>query len=133
MGRATISKALTSIINTSRKTATFPTFPDRWKHAVVTALLKKPSADPKVLSNYQPIALIPFSAKIIEKTINRPLSDPLEHHKLLDDSQSGFRSNHSTETALIAATDDIFNKLNTDDIHAVLYREQTANLILRAI
>mgnify|MGYP002805021134 CR=1 FL=1 len=49
LGRATISAALTSIINTSIKTATFP---DSWKHAEVTALLKKPSADPKVLSNY---------------------------------------------------------------------------------
>ncbi|KAJ1199232.1 hypothetical protein NDU88_003070 [Pleurodeles waltl] len=64
-------------------------------------------ADPKDLKNFQPISLLPFLAKVIEKAANRDLTSFLEENCTLDPSKSGFRSNHTTKTALIAATDDI--------------------------
>ena len=59
-------------------------------------------------------------AKVMEKAINQPLPKHLQQNQLLDHSQSGFRINHSTETALIAATDDIW---------ALLGRREKAALI----
>ena len=92
---------------------------DGWKE--VNALLKKPTGDPNTLSRYRPISHLPFPAKVMEKVINTQLADHLELHQLLDSSQSGFRTNHSTETALIAAT---------DDIRSILDHGETAALIL---
>ena len=57
----------------------------------------------------------------MEKVINQQLSKHLEHHRLLDSSQSSFRSNHSTEAVLTAAT---------DNIQALLDKGETAALIL---
>lgn len=50
--------------------------------------------------------MLPFPSKVVAKVINKQLRNHLEHH-LLGILQSGFCSNHSTETALITVTDDI--------------------------
>lgn len=99
-----IAPQLCKMFNSSFETATFP---ESWKHAEINALLKKPKADPKDLKNFRLISLLPFPVKVIEKIVNRQLTQFLEENNTLDSPQSGFRSNHSTETALIAATDDI--------------------------
>ncbi|KAJ1115224.1 hypothetical protein NDU88_003450 [Pleurodeles waltl] len=105
-------------INISFETATFP---ESWKNAKISALFKKPLPDPKDLKNYRPISLLPVPAKILEKIVNRQLSHHLEENNTLDPSQSGFHSNQSSETALIAA----FN-----DIRTLLDKGETAALIL---
>ncbi|KAJ1183531.1 hypothetical protein NDU88_000349, partial [Pleurodeles waltl] len=51
--------------------------------------------------NFRPISLLPFPAKVIEKAVNKQLTNFLEDNNLLDPSQSGFQANHSTETTLI--------------------------------
>ncbi|KAJ1149720.1 hypothetical protein NDU88_002525 [Pleurodeles waltl] len=113
-----IAPQLRMIVNSSFETATFP---ESWKHAEINALLKKPKADPRDLRNYRLISMLPFPDKVIEKIVNSQLTRFLEDNNTLDPSQSGFRSNHSTETALIAAT---------DDIRTMLDRGETAALIL---
>ena len=84
-------------------------------------LLKKPPADPRDFKNIRPFSLLPFLAKALGKAINIQVTKHLETNNLLDPSQSTFRADHSTETALIAAT---------DDIRMLLDRGETAALIL---
>lgn len=67
------------------------------------------STDP---ANYQPIARIPLPAKIIEKTINAELSIFFADSQVLGHSQFGFRTNHSTETAFIKTTEEIWSSLD---------------------
>jgi retron-type reverse transcriptase len=55
-------------------------------------------------SNYRPISVIPVVAKIFEKIFFDQLYEYLKTNKLLSPCQSGFRSMHSTLTALIEAT-----------------------------
>lgn len=103
LGGTLIRSHLTTIIYASTLSRTFL---DSLKYAENTDILKKPKADPKGLSNYRPFTMLPFPSKVVEKVINKQLCNHLEHH-LLDILQSGFCSNHSTETALITVTDDI--------------------------
>ncbi|KAJ1196644.1 hypothetical protein NDU88_000510 [Pleurodeles waltl] len=112
-----IAPQLQKIINSSFKSATFP---ECWKHAEINTLLKKPKADPNDLKNFWPISLLSFPAKVIEKTINRQLTHFLEENRTLDPSQSGFRRNHSSKTALIAATDDIRTTLDSGETAALI-------------
>ncbi|KAJ1123466.1 hypothetical protein NDU88_001935 [Pleurodeles waltl] len=118
-----IALHLRDVINTSFTTATFP---ENWKHAELNALLKKPTADPTELKNFRPISLLPFPAKVIEKIVNAQLTTALETNDSLDPSQFGFRANHSTETALIAATDDIRSLTDKGETVALILLDLSA-------
>ncbi len=98
----TLLPALTHIINTSLHTGIFPT---AFKQARVTPLLKKPTLNTSRLENYRPVSLLPFVAKTLERVVFNQLSLFLSQYNKLDAKQSGFRSGHSTETALLSVTE----------------------------
>ncbi len=98
----TLLPALTHIINTSLRTGIFPT---AYKQARVTPLLKKPTLNTSLLENYRPVSLLPFVAKTLEQVVFNQLSLFLSQYNKLDAKQSGFRSGHSTETALLSVTE----------------------------
>ena len=77
-------------------------FPNEWKIAKVTPLFKKGSK--RELGNYRPISVLPLVSKNFEKIIYRQLYDYLQDNSLLNTYQSGFRSMHSTLTALLETT-----------------------------
>ncbi len=97
----TLLPALTHIINTSLLTGIFPT---AFKQARVTPLLKKPTLNTSLLENYRPVSLFPFIAKTLEQVVFNQVSLFLSQNNKLDANQSGFRSGHSTETALLSVT-----------------------------
>ncbi len=98
----TLLLALTHIINTSLLTGIFPT---AFKQARVTPLLKKPTLNTSLLENYRPVSLLPFIAKTLERVVFNQVSLFLSQNSKLDAKQSGFRSGHSTETALLSVTE----------------------------
>ena len=79
----------------------------------VTPIFKKGKKDD--MDNCRPISVISVVEKIFEKLIFEQLYEYLNNNNLITASQSGFRSLHSTLTALIEATDkwsiNIDNKL----------------------
>ncbi len=81
------------------------TFPTAFKQARVSPLLKKPALNPALLENYRPVSLLPFIAKSLERVVFNQLSLFLAQNNILDNNQSGFRSGHSTETALLSVTE----------------------------
>ncbi|XP_058482380.1 uncharacterized protein LOC131457848 [Solea solea] len=95
---------LTHLINTSLSSGCFP---DSLKEARVTPLLKKPTLDPSEVNNYRPVSLLPFLSKTLERAIFNQLSSYLHRNNLLDPLQSGFKAGHSTETALLAVTEQL--------------------------
>ncbi len=94
--------ALTHIVNTSLHTGIFPS---AFKQAFITPILKKPTLNPTLLGNYRPVSLLPFIAKKLERVVFNQISAFLTQNNLLDSNQSGFRSGHSTETALLAVVE----------------------------
>ena len=67
-------------------------FPDSWKQAKVNPLYK--SGAKEEINNYRTLS------KLLEKFIQKNLMEFLNKHDVLHQSQSGFRSGHSTETTL---------------------------------
>ena len=84
------------IINTSIVTGVHT---DHWKKPLVVPVYK--GGDTDSIANYRPICLLPLLSKILEKVIAIQLTDYLESNKLLTNAQHGYRSNLSTETALL--------------------------------
>ncbi len=79
-------------------------FPTVFKQARVTPLLNKHTLNTSVIENYRPVSLLPFIAKTLERVFFNHVSLFLSQNNKLDAKQSGFRSGHSTETALISVT-----------------------------
>ncbi len=96
--------ALTHIVNTSLHTGIFAS---AFKQARITPLLKKPTLNPTLLGNYRPVSLLPFIAKTLEWVVFNQVTAFLTQNNLLDSNQSGFRSGHSTETALLSVVEDL--------------------------
>ena len=94
-----VAPSLTEIFTKSINTGIFPT---EWKIARVTPIFKKGKKND--LNNYRPISVIPTVAKIFEKLVYDQLFSYFNDNKLLTSHQSGFRSFHSTLTALTEAT-----------------------------
>ncbi len=94
--------ALTHIVNTSLHTGVFPS---TFKQARITPLLKKPTLNPTLLEDYRLVSLLPFIAKTLEQAVFNQVSVFLTQNNLLDSNQSGFRSGHSTETALLSVVE----------------------------
>ena len=93
MAASIVSTSLTLIFANSIETGIFP---DEWKLARMTPIFKKAKRDEP--NNYRPISVIPTVAKIFEKC---QISEYLNANNLLSHCQSGFRSLHSTLTALV--------------------------------
>ena len=106
-----IIPSLTCIFNQSPHTGISP---DKLKITKVIPIYKKGSLND--ISNYRPISLLPSISKIFEKNIFIQLSTYLNEHKLLHDSQFGFRKGHSTELASIKLIDRITQYLDKGKI-----------------
>ena len=81
-------------------------FPEIFRLAEVTPILKKSTLDPSVLSSYRPISNLPFISKVLERAVNERMLQHLHSNGLLPEHQSAYRRSHSTETALLKVTSD---------------------------
>jgi len=95
-------------------------FPDEWKSARVTPLYKNSGkrADP---TNHRPISVIPVVAKVFERIFYDQQYLYLIENNFLSYHQSGFRSLHSTLTALMEATDSWAMDIDSGLVNAVVF------------
>ena len=73
--------------------------PGDWKVANVTPIFKKGSK--AVASNYRPVSLTSVACKVMESIIRDAVTDHLDRHHLIRNSQHGFMKNRSCTTNLL--------------------------------
>ena len=92
---------VTDIINAS---ITQEHVPLSMKAAIIRPLLNKSSLDVDILSSYRPVSNLTQVSKCLKVIAQQVIEHTSEMTELY---QSVYKSNHSTETALIAVCDDI--------------------------
>ena len=102
---------ITHIVNSSLMSHHVP---DSWKLTLVHPIQKSPKSTE--VSNYRPISILPTIAKITERVVYEQLSHYFTSHHLLSSNQHGFRSGHSTDTALLTVTDQVFSAMDRGDV-----------------
>ena len=90
-----ISSQLTTIFNRSIESGVFPS---RWKTARITPVFK--SGNHADADNYRPVSISPIISKLLERHIHKHIYNFISSHDLVFTAQSGFRPQHSCETAL---------------------------------
>ena len=111
-----ISIPLCNIFNNSLSSGLFP---DDWKCARVTPLCKQ--GERTDVNNYRPISVISIIAKVFERIVYDQLYSFLANEEIITNQQSGFRSLHSTVTALLEATDSWALDIDRGNVNAVVF------------
>ena len=111
-----IDSILPSLIDLFNSSLASGIFPQCFKSALVTPILKKRCLDHNDLNNYRPVSNLCFIAKILEKLVLSQVSSYLNSHNLYNTCQSTYRPGHSTETALLKVVNDLFLSLNKGNI-----------------
>ena len=78
-------------------------FPTAWKYAKVLPLHKK--EDPLQKKNYRPVSILSPLSKVLEKLVYEQLYKYFTVNKILHPNLHGYRSNRSTQTALLQMYD----------------------------
>ena len=116
MAASIVAPSLTAIFTKSIITGVYPT---EWKMARVTPVFKK--GVKSNLNNYRPISVIPVVSKVFEKIVYDQLYQYLNDNQLLSSCQSGFRSLHSTLTALLEATNSWSVNIDNGFLNGVVF------------
>ena len=111
-----IAPILCKILNLSIDTSSYP---QAFKKAKVIPIHKKGTKCDK--NNYRPISILPIISLIFERHVSIHLKDHFESNDLLYGRQSGFRKNHSCETALTKILDDWLTALDQNKIVGTVF------------
>lgn len=94
-------------------------FPQSLKIGKVTPIPKtKELSD---VNNFRPISVLSILSKPLERHVHKHLSNFLESSNLLLDSQSGFRTNHSCQTALTEIIDRWLLSINKSKVNGSVF------------
>ena len=111
-----LSGPLSLIINQSHHTGIFP---DKLKLEKIFPVHKKD--DIHTIQNYRPISILPTISKIFEKVVYEQIQTYFLQNNLFSKSQYGFRSQHSTENAILELVDKISLALDNGNTPIAFY------------
>ena len=101
-------------------------FPAKFKTAQITPLLKKIGMDDADPVNYHPIFNLNTISKILELLFLRRILPHESSSPNYNQLQSAYRRSHSTETALLKMTDDIYTAMDSSQSTIMIALDMSA-------
>ena len=101
-------------------------FPNSFKKAVVTPLIKKASLPRDDLKNYRPVSGLCFQSKLVERVVARQLTSHINNNKLDNPHQSAYKPGHSMETALLSIKNEVHLSLACGEPTALVLLDLSA-------
>ena len=114
--REVISGPLAAAFNESIESGSVP---EDWKVANVVPIFKKGSKTEA--TNYRPISLTSLVGKLLESIIRDKITEHLDKHSLIRDTQHGFRSGRSCLTNLLSFFSEVFEAVDRDKEYDIIY------------
>jgi len=101
-------------------------FSSALKQAIVTPKLKKESLDRNEVKNYRPVSNLSFISKLIERIVMKQLLSHLISNDLMPLYQSGYQQFHSTETALLQVTSELYASMDEQKVSLLALLDMNA-------
>ena len=101
-------------------------FPDPFKQAIVTPLIKKSTLSKEDLKSYQPVSGLIFLSKLVEHIVTAQIRSHIDSHDLGNTFQSAYKVEHSTETTLLCIKNEIHLSLSKGMPTALLLPDLSA-------
>ena len=108
---------LTHLINSSIGTSKYA---NRWKISRIIPLLKSTDANKMDHASYRPVALLSTVSKLVERMVQTQLLAHLENKKMLNHNGHAYRADHSTATALLQLSDNLYTATDKNMISQLL-------------
>ena len=102
-------------------TKNFKHFPTKWNlldqphRSSTPTSLKKPGLE-LIFKNLRPVSNLPYLSKLIEHLVCEQIVTHTKETGNLEDLQSAYRANHSTETALLRVKTDIMQAIDDQEV-----------------
>jgi len=84
-------------------------FLSKFKHALVSPILKKPNRDPSAPANYRPISNLNNISKILERLFWTRLQPHITSSPNFNPLQSAYKRHHSTKKSLVHLLDSVYH------------------------
>ena len=114
---------ITLIINSSLQSGHFP---EVWKKAIVTPLLKKCGSDSSNFKNLRPVSNLSYISKLTESAVADQIQSHLATNNLYPVFQSTYRKFHTTETALVKVHNGILTNMNKQHVTLLVLLDLSA-------
>ena len=118
-----ITPAITNIVNLSIRNSTFPNI---WKQAKIIPLFKPGAKDQLSAKSYRPVALLPVGSKVLKRVVFMQIVEYMDNNGLFHPNHHGFRSLHSTTTAMIQMYDSWVEAVGRKEMAGVAMIDQSA-------
>lgn len=101
-------------------------FPTKFRKAQITPLLKQPGLDATDPTSYRPISNLSTISKVLERLVLTRITSHCNESAAVDSFQSAYRRGHSTETALLRVTNDVFEAFDSGQSVLLVALDQSA-------
>ena len=118
---------VTPIVSIVNLTLSEGCLPSHFKSVLVFPLLKKPTLDKDVMTNYRPVSHLSFPSKILEQVVASHLNLHVNSLQISTHYQSAYRKFHSIETALLKMYNDILSALDDCKVTALTLLDLSAS------
>ena len=122
-GAAILHRPIMHVINLSITTQKFAS---RWKIGKLLPLHKGKGLSHKDLASFRPISLLPVIGKIIERAVQPKILDFMENTNQFNQNHHSYRKSHSTVTAMLQISDEIFQGCNNNKITTMVTLDQSS-------